>query len=117
MVQIKVGEEGGADLYAGPPFETPYSINMPASDADCWLLHRDLIIGARSLTPEILDRKQAIGRPYLQTLLELASMVKVRALPLLPPCFLPLCSGSTSGTSPLLRHRVPTIFSSTRCCA
>lgn len=71
MVQMKVGEKGGADLYAGPPFETPYSINMPASDADCWLLHRDLIIGARQLTQEILDRKESLGRPYLQTLREL----------------------------------------------
>lgn len=71
MVQMKVGEKDGRDLFAGPPFETPYSLDMPAIDADCWRLHRDLIIGAREVIDRLRDAKVELGSAYLQTLREL----------------------------------------------
>jgi hypothetical protein len=30
-------------LFAGPPFEMPYSLALPDRDRDCWRLHRDLL--------------------------------------------------------------------------
>ena len=71
LVQMKIGQKDGEDLFAGPPFETPYSLDMPAIDADCWRLHRDLIIGARELIKNLRDAKVTLGREYLQTLYEL----------------------------------------------
>ena len=71
LVQMKVGEEDGHDVFAGPPFETPYSLDMPAIDADCWRLHRDLIIGARELIGNLRGARVTLGSAYLQSLHEL----------------------------------------------
>lgn len=71
MVQMKVSKPEEPDLFAGPPFETPYSINMPAADADCWRLHRDLILGALELNKDLAAGPGWLGRGYLQTLYEL----------------------------------------------
>lgn len=71
MVQMKIGHRHGEDLFAGPPFETPYSLDMPAIDADCWRLHRDLIIGAREVIGRLRKANVTLGRDYLQTLGEL----------------------------------------------
>lgn len=71
MVQMKVGHDDGLDLFAGPPFETPYSLDMPANDADCWRLHRDLILGAREVIGNLRKARVTLGSAYLQSLLEL----------------------------------------------
>jgi hypothetical protein len=71
MVQMKIGRHDGEDLFAGPPFETPYSLDMPAIDADCWRLHRDLIVGARELIHDLRKARSPLGKDYLQTLHEL----------------------------------------------
>ena len=33
----------GSSILAGPPFEMPYSLALPARNADRWCLHRDLL--------------------------------------------------------------------------
>jgi hypothetical protein len=71
MVQMKVSQPGEPDLFAGPPFETPYSIAMPAVDADCWRLHRDLMEGSLELNHKISAAGGTLGRTYLQSLAEL----------------------------------------------
>ncbi|WP_421696457.1 ferritin-like domain-containing protein [Aestuariivirga sp.] len=71
LVQMKVGEDDDGDIFAGPPFETPYTLNMPAAHVDTFRLHRDLYTGSM----EIVDRLQSnigpLGGAYLQSLLEL----------------------------------------------
>jgi hypothetical protein len=71
LVQIKVSEPGERETFAGPPFETPYSLNMPASHVDCFRLHRDLYLGAIALTETLQSKSNSLGHSYLQSLREL----------------------------------------------
>lgn len=40
---------------AGPPFELPYSLSLPAEERNRWRLHRDMILTSQKLTKQILD--------------------------------------------------------------
>ena len=75
LVQMKVppkkDDAPGEDLYAGPPFETPYTLNMPAAHGDAFRIHRDLFLGAVSVNERLLSRSGELGRAYLQSLIEL----------------------------------------------
>jgi hypothetical protein len=51
---------------AGPPFEMPYSLPLPASEHDRYRLHRDLLAASRSLIDQIA--KRAAKRDYLASL-------------------------------------------------
>lgn len=59
-------------LRAGPPFELPYTLNLPFPEANRWRLHQDMIISSQKLTAKIL----ADGAPdedqkkYLEELAE-----------------------------------------------
>jgi hypothetical protein len=56
-------------LYAGPPFEMPYTLALPVNEADCWLIHKDLHETSRELCRNLLQWKQrAHRRRYLRTL-------------------------------------------------
>jgi hypothetical protein len=39
---------------AGPPFQMPYTLELPASEVDVWRQHRDLVLGSQELTAELL---------------------------------------------------------------
>jgi hypothetical protein len=39
----------GSNILAGPPFEMPYSLELPARDADRWRSHRDLLTASIEL--------------------------------------------------------------------
>jgi hypothetical protein len=71
LVQIKVSKPGEQEVFAGPPFETPYSLNMPAADVDCFRLHRDLYLGAIALSKKLESNSRSLGQSYLQSLREL----------------------------------------------
>jgi len=71
LVQMKVSKPGEPEVFAGPPFETPYSLNMPAAHVDVFRLHRDLFRGAVEVNLRIQARNEAIGRDYLRSLHEL----------------------------------------------
>lgn len=76
LVQMKVSAQHGhpdGDVYAGPPFETPYSLNMPAAHVDVFRLHRDLYRGAIAVNTDIQARADPLGRTFLVTLLEIDS--------------------------------------------
>lgn len=60
---------------AGPPFEMPYSLALPARDSDCWRLHRDLLHSSQRYI-EQLRRAGTSLEGYLQGL----SSADVRAL-------------------------------------
>jgi len=58
----------GAAVMAGPPFEMPDSLVLPARSTDIWRLHRDLLLSAIALANRLVDACPA-KRQYLQTLL------------------------------------------------
>ena len=71
LVQMKVSTPDEPDCFAGPPFETPYSLNMPAAHVDSWHLHRELVQGSLQVIGRLKGSKNPLGRDYLQTLAEL----------------------------------------------
>lgn len=58
---------------AGPPFEMPYTTELPTTDADCWHLQRDLLEQSTVLCTALLDGGDAPAGSvrYLTTLVEL----------------------------------------------
>lgn len=58
----------GSELKAGPPFEMPYTIALPAREADRWRTHRDLLMASIALIETTLTHQPA-RTAYLQALL------------------------------------------------
>jgi hypothetical protein len=58
-------------LRAGPPFEMPYSITLPAADRDCWHLHMDLLEASQALNHTIQQQADAQERDYLKALAQI----------------------------------------------
>ena len=63
-------------LCAGPPFEMPYSLALPAREADCWRMHRDLLLGSQAE----IRRIQATGDQRSARYLSALEQTDVRAL-------------------------------------
>jgi hypothetical protein len=53
---------------AGPPFQMPYSLELPDTEADCLALHRDLLNTSAGLAEAIGKHATGDGLQYLQTL-------------------------------------------------
>jgi hypothetical protein len=65
-------EAAGADTpCAGPPFEMPYTLYLPTTDADIWMLYRDLLEGSQGICRILLGHPDAEYHPYLTALFEL----------------------------------------------
>jgi Ferritin-like len=47
IVQQPLQASSNQNLLAGPPFEMPYSLQLPAGDVDCWRLQHDLYKAAQ----------------------------------------------------------------------
>jgi len=63
---------------AGPPFQMPYTLVLPADEVDCWRLHRDIISNSKSLCDSLMDPDNHFlevtpseGEPYLKVLCNL----------------------------------------------
>jgi hypothetical protein len=56
---------------AGPPFELPYTLALPAADDDCWRLHRELLVTSSILSERLLPEAPVDGRQYLTALLDI----------------------------------------------
>lgn len=71
----------GSDLKAGPPFEMPYTLTLPAREVDRWRTHRDLLMASIDLVKKILAEQPARA-PYLQALLisDTTTLEQVNAL-------------------------------------
>jgi rubrerythrin len=48
----------GSQAMAGPPFEMPYSLALPARNADRWRAHRDLLTASITLIDDMLESEQ-----------------------------------------------------------
>jgi hypothetical protein len=62
----------GSPVLAGPPFEMPYSLALPARNADRWRLHRDLLTASIELVTGMIKSAVSHGDQshvrYLQAL-------------------------------------------------
>ncbi|PTL83594.1 ferritin-like domain-containing protein [Vitiosangium sp. GDMCC 1.1324] len=67
LVQLPL-DESGSGAVAAPPFEMPYSLELPDSEVDRWRLHRDLLVAARDLTQSLRNRYPERHTDYLQAL-------------------------------------------------
>jgi len=56
---------------AGPPFELPYTLALPAAADDCWRLHRELLVNSEILCKRLLPDAPIDGRQYLAALRDL----------------------------------------------
>jgi len=56
---------------AGPPFEMPYTLYLPTTDADIWRLYRDLLEGSQEICRILLGHPDTEYHPYLTALFEL----------------------------------------------
>ena len=59
-------------INAGPPFELPSNSRLPASDADCWSMHRDSVAASRAACEAILSGNPTPEqREYIKTIIAL----------------------------------------------
>jgi hypothetical protein len=59
-------------MTAGPPFEMPSDTRIPASDVDCWCLHRNSLVSSRAACNSILASNPTPDeKEYIKTLLAL----------------------------------------------
>lgn len=71
LVERPLEEDVPGGLLAGPPFEMPYSLELPHHDHDRWLLQRDLVQASQLLTDQLLSTDPAgADDPYLVALRE-----------------------------------------------
>jgi hypothetical protein len=69
LVQLPLSAAGGSEV-AGPPFEMPYSLELPDHEQDRWRLHRDLLVASRILQEQLHAMKGVADgrRAYLEAL-------------------------------------------------
>jgi hypothetical protein len=53
LMALPQHEGSAGPPFAGPPFELPYTLELPDRERDRWRLHRDLIDLSRRLIAEI----------------------------------------------------------------
>lgn len=56
------------ELLAGPPFEMPYSLSLPARDRDRWRTHRDLLLESRQYVDALRAASHGEHESYLKGL-------------------------------------------------
>jgi hypothetical protein len=85
LVQLPMG---GADigLRAGPPFQMPFTLSLPADESARWHFHLDLLQGAAGVIEALLQTAAGTQRSYLLTLQasDAETMVAIRTI--LDPC-------------------------------
>ncbi len=98
LVQLPVEEQGDKPtnretLYAGPPFEMPFSLTLPPSNADAFGMHLDVLGSSDKLCWEILKCRRSKDTPpyikqrpedeaYIRTLLDIDDQTRasIRAI-------------------------------------
>lgn len=77
LVDLPLGRRGSAKR-AGPPFEMPYTLELPLQDVDCWRLHQDNLKSSVHLCELLLAKESgrrrvapSSGEDYLTAMREL----------------------------------------------
>lgn len=75
-------DESGSGAVAGPPFEMPYTLELPDTEADRWRLHRDLLEAAQQLVQTLRRQNPERNADYLRALEDLdgAALESVRRM-------------------------------------
>ena len=60
----------GSNKMAGPPFLTPYTMDLPVSEISRWRVHQDLLQASCYLIDELLEISDESDRKYLYSLRE-----------------------------------------------
>ncbi len=71
LVRLPQHDAAGNPGRAGPPFEMPYTLDLPVGELERWILHRDLIRAAQQLCNRLLAHPDTGERAYLAALVEL----------------------------------------------
>jgi hypothetical protein len=71
LVRMPLLSDPGDPRRAGPPFQMPYTLELPADETDCWRLHLDLLASAEHLCGELEGGAPPDGKAYLASLREL----------------------------------------------
>ena len=66
LVQMPAG--ASKETRAGPPFDMPYTVKLPAAERDCWRLHLDLLEASANLIRDIEAFADEHAKDYLTTL-------------------------------------------------
>lgn len=55
LVRMPLTEDKNDSRRAGPPFQMPYTIQLPLDEIDCWRIHRDIAENSLDLCAALLD--------------------------------------------------------------
>ena len=55
LVCMPLTDERNDARLAGPPFQMPYTIELPLDETDCWRLHRDIVLSSIELCDALLN--------------------------------------------------------------
>jgi hypothetical protein len=89
LVRMPLTENSRDARRAGPPFQMPYTIELPLDQIDCWQIHRDILMNSLELCATLLDPAKGHlattppeGRDYLLALrgLDLESIAWIDTL-------------------------------------
>jgi len=75
LVDMPLTDKPSDKRRAGPPFEMPYSLDLPLDEIDCWSRHRDVVLNSIEICNVLIDPADdhlsstpPAGEPYLRTL-------------------------------------------------
>lgn len=54
-ILMRLPIQDGSQVYAGPPFEMPYTLALAARDPDRWRLHRDLLLASQQYVEKLRE--------------------------------------------------------------
>jgi hypothetical protein len=77
-------DESGSGAVAAPPFEMPYTLDLPDTEPDRWRLHRDLLETALRLNHSLQQRFPGRHADYLRALEDLDGAALQSALRMIP---------------------------------
>ena len=75
LMRLPLSADRGA-IYAGPPFQMPYTLQLSSFPADRWQTHLDVLEAAGALMRELGPVASENGKRYLRTCLDTDEQVK-----------------------------------------
>lgn len=71
LVRLPLASDAKDPRRAGPPFELPYTLDLPADETDCWRLHLDLLGSSERICLDLEGGAPPEGKAYLASLRDL----------------------------------------------
>ena len=77
LVQLPLKSDGEPER-AGPPFQVPYTLQLPSDEADCWRVHADLIDAAAVLLKRLTETAKDRRADYAIALLSADQLARLQ---------------------------------------